>query len=185
VNAMLMIQRFSIITLLFIFSVCFVCVYIWYLIIIIPWWHDQQKLQRRLPASSFYNFSHIPSDLGCDALPCLEILRVACKCLVLASGHGLARVQFRKSVLPAVVRLAVVAMTDDHGNAAGAPLARAHSLLSTAAEAKHKVQGRLFLDVVVGECAAVLELLAGKDEALLVRGDALLVLQEKEAKWNQ
>jgi hypothetical protein len=76
-------------------------------------------------------------------------------------------------------------MTDYHGNAAGAPLARAHSLLSTAAEAKHKVQGRLFLDVVVGECAAVLELLAGKDEALLVRGDALLVLQEKEAKWNQ
>jgi hypothetical protein len=85
-------------------------------------------------------------------------------------------------VLPAVVGLAVVAMSDDHGDAAGAPLARTHSLLSTAAEAKHKVQGRLFLDVVVGECAPVLELLTGKDEALLVGGDALLVLEEKEAR---
>jgi hypothetical protein len=38
------------------------------------------------------------------------------------------------------------------------------------------VQGALLLDVVVGEGAAVLELLAREDEALLVRGDALLVL---------
>jgi hypothetical protein len=38
------------------------------------------------------------------------------------------------------------------------------------------VQGGLLLDVVVGESAAVLELLAGEDEALLVRRDALLVL---------
>ena len=32
------------------------------------------------------------------------------------------------------------------------------------------------LDVVVGEGAAILKLLASKDQALLVRGDALLVL---------
>ena len=38
------------------------------------------------------------------------------------------------------------------------------------------MQGRLLLNVVVSEGAAILELLAGKDEALLVRGDALLVL---------
>jgi hypothetical protein len=38
------------------------------------------------------------------------------------------------------------------------------------------VKGRLILDVVVGERASVLELLARKDEALLVRGNALLVL---------
>ena len=38
------------------------------------------------------------------------------------------------------------------------------------------MQGRLLLDVVVGEGPAVLELLACKDETLLVRGDALLVL---------
>ena len=38
------------------------------------------------------------------------------------------------------------------------------------------MQRGLLLDVVVRERAAVLQLLAGKDEALLVRGDALLVL---------
>ena len=45
-----------------------------------------------------------------------------------------------------------------------------------AAEAEDEVQRRLLLDVVVGEGAAVLELLAREDEALLVRRDALLVL---------
>jgi hypothetical protein len=38
------------------------------------------------------------------------------------------------------------------------------------------VEGGLLLDVVVRQGAAVLELLAGEDEALLVRGDAFLVL---------
>ena len=41
-----------------------------------------------------------------------------------------------------------------------------------AAQAQDEVQRRLLLDVVVGERAAVLELLAGEDQALLVRGDA-------------
>jgi len=38
------------------------------------------------------------------------------------------------------------------------------------------MEGGLLLDVVVGEGTAVLELLSGKDKALLVRGDAFLVL---------
>jgi hypothetical protein len=38
------------------------------------------------------------------------------------------------------------------------------------------VQSRLLLDVVVGQRAPVLQLLAGEDEALLIRRDALLVL---------
>jgi hypothetical protein len=50
------------------------------------------------------------------------------------------------------------------------------ALLGAAAEAEHQVESGLLLDVVVGEGAAVLELLAGEDEALLVRRDALLVL---------
>ena len=50
------------------------------------------------------------------------------------------------------------------------------SLFGTTTKAKHEVQSRLLLDVVVGEGAAVLELLTSKDEALLVGGDALLVL---------
>ena len=38
------------------------------------------------------------------------------------------------------------------------------------------MKSRLLLDVVVAEGAAVLELLAGEDQALLVGRDALLVL---------
>ena len=37
------------------------------------------------------------------------------------------------------------------------------------------MEGALLLDVVVGEGPAVLKLLAGEDQPLLVRGDALLV----------
>ena len=49
-------------------------------------------------------------------------------------------------------------------------------LVPTTAEAQHEVKRRLLLDVVVRKGAAVLQLLARKDEALLIRGDALLVL---------
>merc|ERR1712139_67977 len=47
---------------------------------------------------------------------------------------------------------------------------------AAATKAEHEVEGRLLLDVVVREGAAVLKLLAGKDQALLVGRDALLVL---------
>mmetsp|Transcript_3785 Transcript_3785/g.6691 ORF Transcript_3785/g.6691 Transcript_3785/m.6691 type:complete len:265 (-) Transcript_3785:19-813(-) len=48
--------------------------------------------------------------------------------------------------------------------------------LHTAAKTQYQVEGGFLLDVVVGEGAAVLELLSGEDETLLIRGDALLVL---------
>jgi len=38
------------------------------------------------------------------------------------------------------------------------------------------VQRALLLDAVVGQRAAILQLLAGKDQALLIRRDAFLVL---------
>jgi len=38
------------------------------------------------------------------------------------------------------------------------------------------VKGGLLLDIVVGEGSAILELLAGEDQTLLIRGDSLLVL---------
>ena len=38
------------------------------------------------------------------------------------------------------------------------------------------MEGGLFLNVVIGEGAAVFELLAGKDESLLIWGDTFLVL---------
>merc|ERR1712167_413982 len=48
--------------------------------------------------------------------------------------------------------------------------------LHATTEAKNKMQGRLLLNVIVLEGAAVLELLPGEDESLLVRRDPLLVL---------
>jgi len=51
----------------------------------------------------------------------------------------------------------------------------ARDLLATT-EAEHQVKGGLLLDVVVRQGAAILQLLAGKDETLLVWGDALLIL---------
>jgi len=42
------------------------------------------------------------------------------------------------------------------------------------AQAQHEMQRALFLNVVVRQRAAVLELFAGKDEPLLVRWDASL-----------
>ncbi|RNC48371.1 hypothetical protein TcCL_NonESM01788 [Trypanosoma cruzi] len=48
--------------------------------------------------------------------------------------------------------------------------------LTSTAQAQHKVQRGLLLDVVVCERAAVLQLLASEDQALLVRRNALLVL---------
>ena len=50
------------------------------------------------------------------------------------------------------------------------------ALLGTTSQTQDEMKGRLLLDVVVGEGAAVFELLASEDQALLVGWDALLVL---------
>ena len=66
----------------------------------------------------------------------------------------------------------LVLVLDLLGLGVGLLLAR----LGAAAEAEDEVKRGLLLDVVVGEGAAVLQLLTGEDQALLVRRDALLVL---------
>ena len=53
---------------------------------------------------------------------------------------------------------------------------RPRNQMEASAQAQHQVKGGFLLNVVVRERAAVLKLLAGKDQPLLVRGDALLVL---------
>ena len=50
------------------------------------------------------------------------------------------------------------------------------ALLGAASEAKDEMEGRLFLDVVVGEGTAVFELLASEDQTLLVGRNSFLVL---------
>jgi hypothetical protein len=48
--------------------------------------------------------------------------------------------------------------------------------LHTATKAEDKVEGGLLLNVVIGQSTSILKLLAGEDQALLVRRDAFLVL---------
>ena len=50
------------------------------------------------------------------------------------------------------------------------------STSATTSESEDQVKGGFLLDVVVRESSAVLELLAGEDEVLLIGGDAFLVL---------
>jgi len=50
------------------------------------------------------------------------------------------------------------------------------ALLSTTTQTKNEVQSRLLLDVVVGESAAVLELLSSENQPLLIWGDTFFIL---------
>ena len=47
---------------------------------------------------------------------------------------------------------------------------------TAATESEHQVEGGLLLNVVVGESAAILELLASEDQSLLIGGNTLFVL---------
>lgn len=51
-----------------------------------------------------------------------------------------------------------------------------HEDLHTTTKTKDKVECGFFLDIVIRECSAVLELFSGKDEPLLVRWDTLFIL---------
>ena len=51
-----------------------------------------------------------------------------------------------------------------------------HEDLHASAESEDQVDGGLFLDVVVGEGSAIVQLLAGEDQSLLVPWDSLLIL---------
>jgi hypothetical protein len=53
---------------------------------------------------------------------------------------------------------------------------RLHEDLHTTAKAEDQVERRFLLNIVVGQGTTVLELLASEDEALLVRGNAFLIL---------
>ena len=55
--------------------------------------------------------------------------------------------------------------------------------LAAATQAQHEVEGRLLLDVVVRQRAAVLQLLAGEDQALLVGRDPCVREAAIRARW--
>merc|ERR1719297_410801 len=70
-------------------------------------------------------------------------------------------------IAPAADHLVAVVLTSQHGK---------RWLDDTATQAKHKVQSGLLLNVVVAERPAIFQLLASKDQALLVWRNPLLVL---------
>lgn len=49
--------------------------------------------------------------------------------------------------------------------------------LELSAESQHQVNGRFFLDIIVGEGSLVFKLLTSEDQALLIWGDSFLVLE--------
>jgi hypothetical protein len=51
--------------------------------------------------------------------------------------------------------------------------------LHSTTETKHQVEGALLLDVVVREGTSVLQLLSCEDEAVLVRGDSLFLVEDE------
>ena len=48
--------------------------------------------------------------------------------------------------------------------------------LNSSTETKYQMKSGLFLNVVIGKSATILELLSGKDETLLIRRNTFLVL---------
>uniref|UniRef100_A0A453T161 Uncharacterized protein n=1 Tax=Aegilops tauschii subsp. strangulata TaxID=200361 RepID=A0A453T161_AEGTS len=55
---------------------------------------------------------------------------------------------------------------------------------AAAPQAEHQVQRRLFLDVVVGQGAPVLQLLPREDQALLIRRDACKSMITSSLAWS-
>ncbi|KGL78052.1 hypothetical protein N309_05666, partial [Tinamus guttatus] len=58
----------------------------------------------------------------------------------------------------------------------GFPCQGLHKDLHATPQAQHQVQGGLLLDIVVGQGASILQLLASEDQPLLIWGDAFLIL---------
>merc|ERR1711872_767280 len=50
------------------------------------------------------------------------------------------------------------------------------SLLTTSPQSQDKMKSGFLLDVVVAQCAAILKLLSGKDETLLIRWNSFFIL---------
>jgi len=97
---------------------------------------------------------------------------------IAARGHALSA---QTSDLAVTINLVVVENSKLHalmlvGNTLGGGVDLLLVLLATTKQTENKVEGALLLDVVVSKSVTVLELLAGEDKTLLIRGDTLLIL---------
>jgi len=62
---------------------------------------------------------------------------------------------------------------------------RFHEDLHATTKAQHQVEGRLLLDIVVRKGAAIFQLLASENQALLIRGNAFLILDLRLHVFNR
>ena len=110
----------------------------------------------------------------------LELSLVCSECRVSNLLLLSARMALGKTVLAAELERAVWALANQVDRSILTLILRTSAilatLLGTTTQTEDEVKRRLLLDVVVREGAAVFELLAGKDQALLVWGNSLLVL---------
>jgi len=107
---------------------------------------------------------------------------------VLVEGHEDTSAAGRGWALPAetldlAIRLYLVILQDGHLDLLafvldlfGSVVRLFLALLGATAQAEHKVEGGLLLDIIVIQSASILKLLSGKDEALLIRRNAFLIL---------
>lgn len=86
---------------------------------------------------------------------------------------------FPPETLDLAIRLNLVVLQDRHLDllalmldALGGGVGLLLALLGTTTKTKNKMKGRLLLNVIITEGAAVFELLSGEDQALLIRGNA-------------
>ena len=121
------------------------------------------------------NESMCRSDPGGDGLLVEELRGVLDESRVTTLLQVRASVHFRQPVLATMLLLAVRAVSNNHRHTVTTALHRALGL-GTTTQPQHQVEGGLLLNVVVGQGATILKLLAGEDETLLVGRNTLLVL---------
>jgi len=116
--------------------------------------------------------SSVERDLDCNAKDCdifglLDLLLGAELVAVAALLSAVVGLRVVASVALAANQFVLVGFTSQHHEC---------RLNNASAQTKHKVECAFLLDVVVGEGAPIFELLPSEDQALLIRGDALFVL---------
>ena len=111
-----------------------------------------------------------------------------CKCPNDGSTHRLCyeRCQEKKQQLTLLVLDLALHVVDGvrglHLQGDGLACQCLHKDLHATTQAEYKVEGGLLLDVVVGQGTAILQLLAGKDKALLVWGDTCIQGQHSKCR---
>ncbi len=113
----------------------------------------------------------------CHTLLCLKDSLVAVVRLLLAIAQTLTIMILQQAMLPAELTVAEAALSDDRDTGSRTGEEGAFPLCYHASsEPQHQMQRGLLLNVVITKSASILELLPSKNQSLLIRRYALLIL---------